>query len=324
LLPRVPDLELPVNQLLTTARITLAMILVLAAATLRAEVVALKEGLLVDTDQKVAFTMHPKGGVAALAVDSGSETWRSPHADLPLAVNNGRLVAMVDQSLAGFINLRALDVVTGEALDGFSLEVDPQIQAQVDDSLAHRFRIVADSPHNPDTIAWRYQYLPPRGMPEMANAPSLRREQVGAFRISPSTGEFSALESPPEGIFAADTPSAARAAVPALKGRRFASQDGRHVLVVNRKPDPDFRRYHWVVFDAAGSEVMRTDHFIAFAPFVVVGNHLLTTEPPHSFEDSSGELLEFGLRLVVYALADGTERWSQPLRNTEYRGPFPR
>lgn len=95
------------------------------------------------------------------------------------------------------------------------------------------------------------------------------------------------------------------------------------MLVVNRGDDPDFRRYQWVVFDAAGSKVMRTDHVIAFAPFVVAGNRLLVTEPSHSFEDDGGNLVEFGLRLVAYALADGAESWSLPLRDTEYRGPFP-
>ncbi|MEX2497448.1 MAG: hypothetical protein WD397_01060 [Wenzhouxiangellaceae bacterium] len=307
----------------TTARLPLILMLALAAVSLQAEIVALKDGLVVDTEQGIAYTMRPKGGIAALSLDSGTEIWRSLQADQPLAVEDGRIVAMVDQPLAGFISLRALDVVTGEAVESISLEVDAQVQAQVDDSLAHRFRIVTDSPHNPDTIAWRYQYLPPRGMPEATNEPSLRREQLGAFRVASSTGEFTTLSSPPEGIFAAGPAPETRAADPALEGRRFASQDGRHMLVVNLRNGADFRRYQWVVFDAGGSEVMRTDHFIAFAPFVVAGNRLLVTEPSHSFEDDSGNLVEFGLRLVAYALADGAERWSQPLRDTEYRGPFP-
>lgn len=56
---------------------------------------------------------------------------------------------------------------------------------------------------------------------------------------------------------------------------------------------------------------------------MIAGNRLLVTEPSHSFEDANGNLVEYGLRLVAYALADGAERWSQPLRDTEYRGPFP-
>ena len=298
----------------------LCLVIVSAA---NAEIVVLRDGFLVDTNDAKAYVMLPKGGIAALATDSGEEVWRSVQADLPLGVEGRTLVAMADLGLAGNIEIRTLDSGSGALIAASSINVGRNVPAQVNHTLSHTFRIVADAPGNPSAIAWRHDYRPPRGMPTLPDEVISSAQREGAFELQPATAQVSLLPAPPPGIFAARTPPAPAAVSPATPGRHFASQDGRHLLVVTNA-DGGFRRHHWRLFDAEGNLLSQLRHFISYAPFVVSGDRLLLIEPPHTFVDADGDTVERELRLLAYELGTGNEAWSTPVRDIEYRGPFPR
>ena len=289
----------------------------------------LHDGVVAAPALGLVYLMAPDGAVEARALADGSVAWRSEAAARPLAFSEAGLLAQAEASGAGTLPLVLLDPLSGARREQLALELPSDVRATVVDTPAGSFRVLGRAQGGDLLVAWRAQALATERvaqgfLPAGAGAAPARS---GAARLVAEGGALRAVEDGPgaQALFRTavfDELPQPTTALPG-EGRQFGSVDGRHVLVSRRvEGDPgELSLWEWTLHTRDGTLVGALRQPVAAAPFLVAGSTLVHVAPPSAARH--GETLRStGLTLRAFDLAGGAERWSVPLRDPAYRGPF--
>ena len=288
----------------------LAVFMVTAVSAQSAGSFELRNGVVVDSTAGKAYFMSPEGGIEALDLKSGNILWRSTAAARPISVSAAGLLAQVESSAPGRLELAVLDV-SGRALKTASLTLPQGVEAPVVDGLSHRFRVRASSVGGQIQVDWQSMIIAPRGalIRDGSEVPQLTS---GGFALDPASGAVSGVATRPGGL-----------AFPSVQvGDQYLSADGNYRLATTPSAGSIPDLYEWSLFDAAGSQVGRIDVRGPYAPFHVMGGVVVVVTPPGGYLQGE-EWIEERLALRGLSLATGLELWSHEIRDSAYQGPYP-
>jgi outer membrane protein assembly factor BamB len=313
-------------------------------------------GVVIDRAGNRAYVMSPKGGMDAIALDQGRPIWSTKAATKPLDAAEGRVFAQAEPPDANVLPLVAIDAANGQPKHSRNVELKPGVRPSVFETPGPHGRFVAraKATGNPDEVIFAYHFTPPpvRGIPADADQrllgglrPKNARPAPGkapapaqaalapnsdAFRINLASGETRRLE----GAAAAVPPPAyatttvVRLAGPErvrnVEGTQYLSADGRHVLVSQATgDDADRDKYTLSIHDRdTGNLVGRFKSHVPVLPFFVDGSRVIVETRPYERQTGAGvESQPRSLRAID--LNSGRELWSQPIRDSLYRGPTP-
>ena len=282
----------------------------------------LRPGVVVDPGSAVVYVMQPGGGIEALEVDRGTPRWSTTAADVPLLVHGDLLFAMRQQDQS--TTSPALEIValgTGDGQRRFAAQaaLPAATPSRIDDGLGTHFGVRAWSNGPLVHFSWTARWQTIGGMPSSTSAPETRTGMVtldyAAERLVPGDTPTPLARRP-------DVPADQR--LPNLATAQFFSGDQRHVLASEQVTDDrTFEKFRWTVVSAAGDVRLGTIRsFVSQAPFGVVGERLLHESPAHA-RRIAGEMKAFPLSIRSIDLRTGQVRWTRPIRDTSYAGPFP-
>ena len=281
----------------------------------------LRNGVVVDPEAGLVYLMHPDGGVDAVRLASGNVQWHSGGADRPIAVSEAGLLAQVETSSPGRLQLAVIDGA-GHARNGATVALPAGVEAPVADGLSHRFLIhgTPNSNGRGFLVEWQSTFLAPRGalILDRATDPRVR---TGAFAFDPATGAVVDTTAPPSPLASRrlEVPEGQRLSVP---GRQYFSADGRNVLASVPGSGSAADTYEWTFFDSSGTRLGSFPSRVDYAPFFVTGELVVLEQRPGA-RLQNGQMVEEPLALRAVSLSNGSEQWAFAIRDTEYRGPFP-
>jgi hypothetical protein len=300
------------------------------AAPAAGEGVSLRDGVVIDAARSIAYVMHPQGGIQALDLQQGTPLWRSTEGERPLVLAGALLVAQGRPGEHGELRIVALDVRRdGVRSSEADLPMPAGVRADAVESVQQEFRVTAAPSSQGILVAWESQMRPVLSghsavEPEAESKAAVHGEAggpQGTALFDPRAGRLMPLEAADaRQIAGVRTAAVVSHAAPDGEERRFASADGRHVLASRFTGDG----YRWTITDAASGAVLGTvDSAVSMSPFVVAGTRLIHVAQP-GYRREGTKLLDRPLRLRAVDLTTGGELWTQPIRDTAFRGPFPR
>jgi outer membrane protein assembly factor BamB len=296
------------------------------------ERIALREGIVIDPTQPVAYVMTPERGIAAVDLTTGAKLWTSTAAAKPLALVGNRLVSQVESpDASNQLEIAALDVrERGTAAARKTTALPAGVRVSVGETLAGTFTSTGRPEGANVLVAWSWLPVPIQGMREDADrepdgAKRIRpaRPITGGVRVNPTTGAVTRVADVPRIPPASSTwlvPAGTRLAAADAKGTQYDSADGRHVLVSERVADDrTWDKYRWTVYErATGRKLGETRSPWSFAPFVVRDSILVFDTTPFTRGQE-----EQPAKLRGVSLDTGREAWSVEVREVVYRGPMP-
>ena len=318
--------------------------------------VQLRPGVIIDPDRRLAYVMNPEGGTVAVRLDDGAQAWSTMEIAKPLALVGNLLVGQAPPSgAANDLQLVAVDSEQGgRRVVADVMDLPAGVQVAIDEMLNSSFVADARAFAGDAVVSWEYSEravkgVPPeqeiRGMPpeeeirglppeeEIRGEPTTNgraaaelRRNSGAFLMDLPSGAMSPL--PPEEVVVAPARRASELdAAPRLPGvpePQILSADGRHVLSSERVADDSvWDKYLWTIYDrSTGEPVGQFRTFQALAPFVVADGQVIYDTPPYA-RQVQGNVVEEPLQIRAVDLSTGQEVWSEEVRDTTYRGPYP-
>jgi hypothetical protein len=311
----------------------LGFVLISSAAAAQQRI-ALREGIVIDPNQPVAYIMTPQRGIAAIDLLTGATKWSTNAAAKPLALSGNRLLSQADpQAATNRLELVSLNVQKGGAASVKNAASLPEgVLVSVGQTLAGQFTTAARTEAGGDvTVTWSWLPRVPGGMnpdAERGERSVMARETrrvtpvTGAIRINPTSGATSRVAS------LAMIPAASsswilqeRIQINDAQGNQYESADGRNVLASERVADDrEWQKYRWSVFErSTGRKIGEMRSHLSFAPFVVRDNTVIFETTPFIAPGSAAE----PAKLRGVSLETGRETWSVPVREVVYRGPMP-
>jgi hypothetical protein len=318
--------------------------------------VQLRPGVIIDRDRGLAYVMSPEGATVAVRLDDGTEAWSTMEVAKPLALVGNLLVGQAPPSGArNDLQIAAVDPDEGgRRVVADVMELPAGVQVAIDETLSSSFVADARALAGDAVVVWEFseramQGVPPeqeiRGMPpeeeirglppeeEIRGEPTTNggaaaelRRSSGAFLVDLPSGAMSPLR-PEEVVVAPARRTSELDAAPLLPGvpePQVLSADGRHVLSSERVADDSvWDRYLWTIYDrSTGEPVGEFRTFQSIAPFVVSDGQVIYETPPYA-RQVQGNVVEEPLQIRAVDLSTGQEVWSEEVRDTAYRGPFP-
>ncbi len=311
----------------------------IALAPLAASAANVRDGVVLDAAQGVAYVGHPQGGVAAIDLRTGATLWRSAAAERPLAVDGDLLVAQARPGERGELRVVALDRGQGGARRAEAdLPMPAGIRAEASETVDHLFRLSATPSPQGLVLNWdsesrpgiSRQGKPASGIDPAAAALGAKRTAWGSVEgyalFDPRAGRLL----PVEGSQAAQLAGSRKALAVSLAStdpaeRRFSSLDGLYVLASRKVGELKTagNPYRWTISEAASGRVLGTiESRVSMAPFLVVENRVVHIAQPRTERDGT-EIRELPLRLRAVDLASGRESWTAAVRDTAFQGPTP-
>jgi hypothetical protein len=303
------------------------------AAQSSGEAVELVEGVLVESGSGLVLIMNPAGGIDALRLRSGAPVWRSEAAALPLAVVDGRLLALAEpEAESSEVEIVTLDILAGRGLSRSAIRLPDDVTVSIDDTLQGRFDLDALSRFSDAVLQWSFEpervsgeaeegadYRMFRGEPEPVSR--------GALTFRYSSGQLdnrTMLDAP----LKRDTdPRMNATGRPRVDGRPgvedAASRDGAFVMESLQVADTGPEKFVWTISNAETGErigSIRTD--LSYAPFVVSGGLVIHQVRPSIRVFGEG-LVETPLSVRAVSLTNGEEVWIREMRDTDIRGELP-
>ncbi len=317
-------------------QLTPLLLLSSLAAPALADVVELHKGVLIDTNTAQTVLMRASGGIEAIGVSNGATQWESDQADRPLAIQDNRLVAQVDEGKQrGEITIAMLDASNGLPVTRQQVSVDVAVRSMIDDQLDRRFDLSAPDPDNANQLVWTYQreraqgaLLVDHGSPSPndhapAATPQVVKESTIRNGWLVADVANATVRAGSGAITAAPRQAVERDLLPQQSGRQFISADGRAVLVSNPQPTADLNaRHRWSLFTTDGQALGSFAAPMSYAPFVVVGDIVLFVSNP-TIRANGADVVEQPLQLNAVSVDGGRPIWSRELRDTRYFGDVP-
>lgn len=291
--------------------------------------IALREGIIIDPNQPVAYVMTPQRGIAAIDLLTGATKWTTNAAAKPLALSGNWLVSQVESTTAtNRLELVALNVQErGATAAKNAMELPAGVRVSVGETLAGTFSTAARSESGGGvTVTWSWVLTNAQGINEDTEGTKAARRVtpvVGGVRMNPSSGAMSRVTSVSM-IPVASSSWILRERIPIsdAKGTQYESADGKNILVSERVADDrEWQKYRWSVYErgTTGRKLGEARSHVSFAPFVVRDNTLVFDTTPYAVAGQAEE----PAKLRGVSLDTGRERWSVPVREVVYRGPMP-
>ncbi len=294
---------------------------------------ALRDGVVIDIAHSVAYVMHPQGGIQALDLERGTFLWRSTEGERPLLLTGDFLVAQGRPGEHGELRVVALDIRRdGVRSSEADLPMPAGVRADAVETVQQEFRVTAVPSAQGILVAWESQVRPVLAghsavEPEAESKAAVQGEAgslQGAALFDPRAGRLMPLEAADARQVAGvrTAPGVSPSSTPGEQ--RFASADGRHILASRLLEDGVATRYLWTISDAATGAVLGTmDSAVSMSPFVVAGTRLIHVAQPGNRREGT-KVIDRPLRLRAVDLTTGSELWTREIRDTAFRGPFPR
>ena len=107
--------------------------------------------------------------------------------------------------------------------------------------------------------------------------------------------------------------------------RTWLSADGRHTLRYERiADDREWNKYQWTIVDnQSGDEIGKLRSHLSQTTFLIVDSDTILFETGAYLRRMESDMANVPRSIRAVDLDTGEEQWSRPLRDTEYRGPFP-
>ncbi len=305
---------------------TVAVIL-LSTASANAETVSLNRCVLVSKSLEVAFIARPNGGLASLDIQSGTTRWTSTAGELPIGVTGDALLAQGEATTPGALKLVTLSAAEGRTIDRHSVSLPSDVHAAVSPGPGRSFAMSAAPVDGGFQLSWHaMRTTAARGLSAAEDGATPRAANGRVDIAIGSNGVPS--EVAPTGGAVAVTPSIREVKDIDLGvgrlARKFASADGRHVMVSERKVGAAFlEAFEWSVYDFDSRRLVgKVTAPIPVAPFVVTGSTVLFSTPEMGFHNGT-ELEQRQEALHAKSLATGKALWSRELRSLMLKGPLP-
>jgi hypothetical protein len=357
---------------------------------------SLAPGVLIDSDNGVAYVMTPRSRVEAIGLKDGEVVWSSLAAARPIAIRGERIIAQVESAeTTSTLSLAALDIKSGAAVGFDTVELGSGVISSIDDAKEYQFAIGAESiDTKTGSLLWRFyrQKLsgpdadlapvferfgalnvnetaavekipgggfkrdtgrPPYSLPRVSRPVSekpaadkiildlgsgLRYRLDGVQVPSPSgvtssthamvtTASTTSTAVPPSGglIITEGSPGEEFPITRRIPGDQFGySVDGRHIVASAFAGKIEAAEpYRWSVYRRGTYEVVAS--FMAqtsLAPFVVSQGNVIYIRQPYQ-RRYGGEMQSYPLALVARDTKSGRVTWTQPIRDTRYKGTVP-
>ncbi len=288
--------------------------------------VELRPGVIVDTQQQIAYVGQPDSTIDAIDLSRGNVLWTSDEAAWPLLLDDGQLIAQAAPTTGGELLIAVLDPSRrGDLHFAAQIELPSDVESVVDDRLGQSFTVQARHDQERVLVTWSDSKRPVQGMQMPESSTDGVRESNGAAllditlqQVTPIAGDLANTPGPN----APNLPPNQR--LPGLGETQFRSADGRHVMISRRIADDRVEaKYQWTLYAYPSGEQVGTAHqIVSYSPFLVAGSQLVVESRP-SIQRRGDRLVDFPLELRAHDLANGSETWRHPVRDTTYRGPFP-
>jgi hypothetical protein len=286
------------------------------------DVVALRDGVLVDRARGVTYLMNPEGRIDALRIADGALLWSSPDAAKPLLVIGHLLVAQAEPASAGELSAVTLDRGAGTLVARASVALPAGVWASVTDGPRTSFRVAAAPSGSRVALTWESRRTGANGdfqgyvpAPSEGQAPDAGPATLAA-RLSVARVGGSALLDPRSGVVS----TVEKAAVAPLSAPGLGTFDVLASRLLDARQVVD--RYRWSIYTRRGKLLGETSADRSAAPFLVVGSRAVFEARPYAVREG-GKTVGAPLRIRSVDLPTGLESWSQPLRQVEFAGPFP-
>ena len=274
----------------------------------------LLSGVVIDTASSVAFVMNPGGGSDAVDLASGEVRWHSDQAGRPLALIDNKLVAQVEATQAGQLDVVVLEATSGSLLRTATTTLPADTVARVDDALGTSFRSWARIDGADLAIGWdaSRQLIKGTGFGPLHKTTSAVSLKPDAGTVAPIKAVPTPRKSQPE--------LQGSAKLAGIAGRHFFSADSRHLLA--SEPLTDRWGYRWQLFTPDGTPLGEVTSLTAYAPFFVAGSVVVYIVQPEMHRVGDKFVVN-PLMLRAVDLYTGEEAWIREIRDTTYRGPIP-
>ena len=298
----------------------------------------LRPGVIVQPDRRLVYLMNPNGGVAAVEIEGGTIRWNSKSAAKPLALRDNILIAQAEpEPGAKALKIIGLDTARRgqQTVDG-TMELPAGVSAPIDESLNSAFSVSAKASGQGVVVSWLSSKKTRRGMVVVdeqgdeatrirAAAAAVSTKQ-GTFRIDLQTGGTTPVnldpEPPTRGVRFMEMAADRRLA--GVPTPQFLSADGKHVLVSKRiGNDSVWNKYSLTIYDRSnGNRIGEFKCHLSVVSFFVSDSLVVYETGPYVRRTEAG-LANEPLKIRAVDLRTGKQRWSTPLRDTTFRGPFP-
>jgi hypothetical protein len=298
----------------------------------------LSPGIIVDPNQRLVFAMTPKG-IAAVDISNGERIWVSNEAAKPIGFVNGRVIGQADSSVeAHSLTIVALDSKSGKKVVAGNMVLPANVKPSVTRTLQGDF-VASAAPSDGNTIVgWKFtRHAPQRGIrpgtestlsapggPALPAAPN--GSESGAFRLNLSTGAVSQVSVVEAGQLQPTLQKALQATESRIddRGKELVSSDGHYVLVSKLTgDDTQAEKYTLMVYDRkTRNRLGEFRSYLSVVPFFVNDSEVIFDSSAY-VQRIDRDLVEQPRKIRAVNLQTGREVWSQEVRDTGYRGPFP-
>jgi len=313
------------------------------------EPVELVSGVIVDKKSGQAYIMKPSKGVASIKIATGDVSWSTEETDKPIGLSAGKLVTQVDNSTPGNLKISVISSSSGDLVADSNVPLAGGVVASVEDTGVGTFAVSATSVAGEEAVLdWSYETKrksgrlsrteyqskmaggrpPVRGLgPELSPAAADSNTAAGgSFKLNLGDGKTTKMDS---GIAPTKPTLPAvqmmvpmHAKIPAGESSpadspQVFSADNKHILVATANESGDLTRSYKLTFFEANTkkEVGSVLAQKAAYPFVIVGGSLVLESSAYKVR-SEGDLKVFPRSIRCFNLADGSETWSEEIRET--------
>lgn len=291
----------------------------------------LADGVVIDpAHPSMAFVMRPQGGIAAVDTHSGRTEWAATLGDKPLEVDHGALLVTSDRDAHGTLHVRLLSTLTGSELADCGTLALPDWAPGLEEHVGKALSTRGDLRRGALVASWHASTWYSGGKPPPADVAAEARRDAGgavactrdrAHRTAEITAEAARQRARKSLVVERRTVDGQEAWVYEHHAKGgptvtrvlqragvwgAASIDARHALVVAWAPKGGTLT---TVYDmGTGASVGTLRNFPYGAGFVVVDGAVITVTREG---------------LVAIDLGTGTPRWRVPVRDLQFRGPWP-
>jgi hypothetical protein len=312
----------------------------------------LTPGVIVDRNRNQLYLMSPEHFIMAVDIRNGKESWRTQAAAKPLTVAGNYLVGQAEAA----DSVSKLDIVVLELKESGEMPVFagerrlelPTGVASVIGPNEQSWFTASGRPMGRETAVLSWEYSPGLKSGTQFAPPTVRPPNQGAFLLNLQSGKVEDLDPKRKAYLDREhktspvapltrLPPAERFADAPDPNLLFLSADGRHVLSSERvSNEAVWDNYRWTIYDRNERKrlgVIRS--YLAVAPFFVLVSQDQDT-PIVVYQASIYEkrtqagvttepLRIEAVRTQKEDSGPGTSQilWSQPLRDTIFRGPNP-
>lgn len=288
---------------------------------------SLAPGIVVDSNRELAFAVAPAGHAQAVVLADGRTLWSSSEPMLPLAIVDGRLLALSSTRQPGLGMLLIVDPASGNALDRVAFDLPETVSAEFIPGPNRSFTAQIADAGDGVRLHWRYESWPLRGAVVLNEDGGTDPRQVESGAIDISFGGDRAYATPLREAVAPPASASPAATseehLQGIPGVQFVAVDRAAILASVALEDPA-AGYRWTIHDRrSGRALGALESSYALAPFVVNGERLVYRAEAEGRLQADGSWINLETRVVGHDLRTGRPLWSLAVHPMVFRGPMP-